>query len=205
MQKKDLAYLTIIGILMIALLITFSQFNPKNEKTNTIFIREILENEDSTVSEDDEDPEELEVPEGEREDPRPYAIIEQGQYAGVLPAQPAAPAEQQPQQQIPDNFDSCYDSDNGRRHFIKGETLGYWIADIEPFDYPPSTQDDWCTGNVLNEMICKSSPQQGQTVPRMVGTTYVCPHGCSNGACICQQNYECGSGYECSDGVCLNI
>lgn len=198
--KILLGSLILIGTIVICLVL-YSIFRPQPveniiEKYSPIIINKII----MVTKEKDEPVHELpDSPDS------PSYYIEQG--SGKPKEQPSA--QQQPGQASPDetstlpeSYTECTDSDNGKAYYIKGEATGYWIADIEPFDYAPTTQEDWCIANVLTEMICKSNVRPDQTIPRMVGVTFTCPHGCSNGACLCTTNAECSPGFECNDGVC---
>lgn len=82
----------------------------------------------------------------------------------------------------------CTDSDGGINYEIRGV-----ITVLNSGSVP-----DMCTGNTLTEYHCESGSVPG-------GEEYVCPYGCSNGACKPQPVAECGNsqvemGEECDDG-----
>ena len=64
---------------------------------------------------------------------------------------------------------TCYETDNGLDYYTKGETVWTTGWDAELSDV------DSCSGNTLTEHYCLNNEHSL--------TTYVCPNGCSNGAC----------------------
>ena len=198
-KSKNMLYVMFIIIILILALVVYLFIQPtyidRVEYRDREVVKEVITEPDEQQEERFNEPD----PEVTYED-EPVYIIEQDEYN-----------EQQLQNEKKELGDTlvdyriCLDSDGGKNYYTKGATTGYWIVDIEPFGYPPSTKDDWCIGNVLTEMICNPNLGEGQSIPRMVGATFTCPNGCNNGACICLSSSECQQGYECVDGVCTNL
>jgi hypothetical protein len=74
---------------------------------------------------------------------------------------------------IPDN-EECTDSDGGLNYYVKGSVAGQ--NEDAPNDEITSATDT-CNGNTLYEFICKTSLEYDDE-------SYICPNGCSEGACI---------------------
>jgi len=74
---------------------------------------------------------------------------------------------------------TCTDSDGGLNYYVKGTISGYLLFHS---DYNYYEHSDSCStsqdGNPLNEYYCDSSSA--------ASTSYNCPYGCSNGACLQQ-------------------
>lgn len=104
---------------------------------------------------------------------------------------------------------TCVDTDGGINYYIKGTR---YLSNV----FPNQSQADYCyTSTVLYEYYC-SGPVVG-------ATSYTCPDGCSNGACVnatpscgdgycnvstencetCVSDCECSTGYDCSGGSCV--
>ena len=84
---------------------------------------------------------------------------------------------------------SCIDSDNGKNYYIKGSVSGLSDGGLS-YSY-----DDSCSQNIITEWYCDG------TKPR-ADTTYVCPNGCSNGACLNNTCTPQCAGKECGDDGC---
>ncbi len=68
----------------------------------------------------------------------------------------------------------CTDSDGGLNYYSKGTVTGY--NEDAPIKEISSVSDS-CSGNTLHEWICKDLGEYDDE-------SYICPNGCSNGACI---------------------
>lgn len=92
----------------------------------------------------------------------------------------------------------CTDSDGGRNYYVKGTIEGPKLTTREkPVDYCVDYSQG---GNTLVEYQCLSGGLSSES--------YVCPHGCSNGACLNDTVHVCGDGvryqmYEQCDGADL--
>ena len=90
--------------------------------------------------------------------------------------------------------DKCIDSDGGVVYYIKGTTygrygLGTWV-----------NKTDICSYSRLTEYSCA---EKGVLMPNFISTTdYICPNGCSNGACLCVEDSECPENYVCKEKEC---
>ncbi|MCX8189902.1 MAG: hypothetical protein N3F05_01595, partial [Candidatus Diapherotrites archaeon] len=73
----------------------------------------------------------------------------------------------------------CNDSDGGKNFDAKGTVV-----------FGGQTYVDFCNGSVVNEHYCESN--QGRS------TTYNCPYGCSDGACL-SSSYGSGTRGKCTD------
>jgi len=93
---------------------------------------------------------------------------------------------------------SCTDSDAGEEYYIYGEISGDSI--------PPTyiTEDTCLGGNMLRETLCDENDDNQDGY---IGTAslFDCPNGCLDGECICVDDSECPTNYECDNGECVEI
>lgn len=85
---------------------------------------------------------------------------------------------------------SCKDSD-GADKYILGY-LNLINARGQELTIPDKCADD----TTLQEKLCTETGSP-------YSENFVCPNGCSEGACICTADEECSAGYVCIDGKCI--
>ena len=92
---------------------------------------------------------------------------------------------------------SCTDSDPSNNIYVKGQVT------VEHTNSTPETFYDSCSGSELYQNYCAGVDKEAQ------GSSYTCPNGCSDGACIsgeiaCSSNSECEvKNYYTGGWVCL--
>lgn len=72
----------------------------------------------------------------------------------------------------------CTDSDGGLNYNIKGAVTANWAGELVSEMH---TYEDWCDGSSVVENYCSTDLVPGMNAA--AGTSYVCPNGCSDGAC----------------------
>jgi len=80
-----------------------------------------------------------------------------------------------------DSTGNCTDSDGGKNYSVKGTTTGLTRDEVTQ-EMKIGTKTDTCVSSMqVGEWFCKSHHTYGEYVE---GTTYTCPNGCLDGACI---------------------
>jgi hypothetical protein len=83
------------------------------------------------------------------------------------------------------NTSMCKDSDGGLNYYVKGDTFGRRFSTSTS----PDTESDSClSASILTEYTCGGG---GFPLDVRVSNQYVCPNGCSNGACLNETVREC--------------
>ncbi len=112
-------------------------------------------------------------------------------------------------QTIPGNKSLCTETDGGKDYYLKGKMTGILypgmpgeqiigeeslILDVCSRDNNAYYEND---NNSLFEFYCDGE--------KILSTTYVCPNGCVDGACVpeCLIDYDCYSGEKCLNKVCV--